>query len=562
MTIPFEQCPYLTSTAEFVTYFDFSYAPALLFYAYIPISILSLSFGLFILLQNRFALLNKILFLISAFFFLFLVNEIIQWIAVYANIIYFSWSLSPLLQVMIWSLSVYFVYIFIYKKDMTFSGKLILLLLSSPIAILTPTRFNIQSFDSINCEAISGYLWYYLYIFEILLILAISFLCFNKYFSKKLDSSSKAKIRIIAPGFILFLGIFFVSNISGELTKIYQINLIGPIGMIAFLAMLSYLIVKFRSFSAKLFTSQVLVITLWLILAALLFIANITYIRVVVILTLILVGIIGFNLIKSVKREIEQREKIEKLAKDLEKANEQLRELDRQKDELLGIIAHQLATPVSSVRWSLEMMMDGDLGKLTKDQSESVKSLQGITENLSDLVSMILDVSRIQLGRMKVDQQELDLASFFKEILEVIQPKAKEKQVQFHSSLPKKFPKAMLDKRYTHMTIENLLSNAVKYTPKGGDVNFDVSIKGNTMSCTVKDTGIGIPKQEQDKIFGKMFRASNVRNTVDGNGFGLYVAKGAIEAQGGKIWFKSTEGKGTTFFVELPLKQKGVKTSS
>ncbi len=228
-------------------------------------------------------------------------------------------------------------------------------------------------------------------------------------------------------------------------------------------------------------------------------------------------------------------------------------ELDRQKDELLSIVSHQLATPVSAVKWNLEMMLDGDDGKLTDKQQEDVKSLQGITGDLSDLVSMILDVSRIQLGRMKIEKQELDLNVFFKEILEIITPKAQQKKVKFDLSVPKEFPKAMLDKRYTHMTIENLLSNAIKYTPENGTVIFKVEIKNNTLYCEVRDTGVGIPKKDQDKIFGKMFRASNVQNTVDGNGFGLYVAKGSVEAQGGKIWFESEENKGTAFFVELPL---------
>lgn len=238
---------------------------------------------------------------------------------------------------------------------------------------------------------------------------------------------------------------------------------------------------------------------------------------------------------------------------ELEDANAKLKELDQQKDELLGIVSHQLATPVTAIQWNLEMMMDGDNGKLPKEQEDNIKSLQGVAANLSDLVSMILDVSRIQLGRMKLDKQELDLKSFFNEILTIIEPKAKERNVNLEVSIPSEFPKAMLDKRYTHMTIENLLSNAVKYTPEKGNVSFKVEIKNDTLFCEVKDTGVGIPKADQDKIFGKMFRASNVRNTVDGNGFGLYVAKGAIESQGGKIWFKSEEGKGTTFFIELPL---------
>ncbi len=236
-----------------------------------------------------------------------------------------------------------------------------------------------------------------------------------------------------------------------------------------------------------------------------------------------------------------------------------VKELDRQKDELLGIVSHQLATPVSSIKWYTEMMVDGDLGKISKEQKEHLKSMQAISSNLADLVSMILDVSRIQLGRIKVEKQELDLKAFFKEIIEIIEPKALEKSISFQKKLPSIFPAAQLDKRYTHMTIENLLTNAVKYTPKKGTVVLDVSIKGQNLYCSVKDTGVGIPEKDKTKIFGKLFRASNVRNSIDGNGFGLYVAKGAIEAQGGRIWFDSEENKGTTFYIELPLRDNTKK---
>lgn len=230
-----------------------------------------------------------------------------------------------------------------------------------------------------------------------------------------------------------------------------------------------------------------------------------------------------------------------------------LNELDHQKDELLSIVSHQLATPITSLKWYVEMLLDGDMGKLTKEQDEQIRSMQSISADLSDLVGMILDVSRIQLGKIRIDKQKMDLNEFFKEILQVIEPKAKEKQQKFDVELPANLPVAMLDKRYTRMTIENLLSNAVKYTPEKGSVQMKVELHGNTLSVTVKDTGVGIPKEDQAKIFGKLYRASNVRNSVDGNGFGLYVAKGAVEAQGGTITFKSEIGKGTTFFVELPI---------
>lgn len=230
----------------------------------------------------------------------------------------------------------------------------------------------------------------------------------------------------------------------------------------------------------------------------------------------------------------------------------QLTEIDRQKDELISIVSHQLASPISSVRWGLQDMIDGDFGALTDEAKQQLKDQIGTTVNLTDLTALLLDVSRIELGRLKMNKQPLDLNDFYHEIIKVIEPKAKEKDIQFVFTVPTSLPEAMLDKRLTHMTIENLLTNAVKYTPTKGTVELKVELRGKTMTCTVRDTGMGIPKKDQAQIFGKLYRASNVQS-VDGNGFGLYVAKGAIEQQGGKIWFESEEGKGTTFHVELPI---------
>ena len=228
------------------------------------------------------------------------------------------------------------------------------------------------------------------------------------------------------------------------------------------------------------------------------------------------------------------------------------RELDRQKDELLSIVSHQLATPVSSMKWYLEMMVDGDVGKLTKEQEEHVKSLQFSAAGLADLVSMILDVSRIQLGRMKVDRTDIELSKFFTEEAKAMDAKAKEKGVVLETHISDSLPTAMLDMRLMRMTLENLLSNAIKYTPEKGKVTLKAKVVGANLVYSVADTGCGIPKSEHGKIFGKLFRASNVQK-VNGNGFGLYVAKGAVEAQDGEIGFESKEGKGTKFTVQLPI---------
>ncbi|HIH22621.1 TPA: HAMP domain-containing histidine kinase [Candidatus Micrarchaeota archaeon] len=230
----------------------------------------------------------------------------------------------------------------------------------------------------------------------------------------------------------------------------------------------------------------------------------------------------------------------------------QMAELDRQKDELIGIVSHQLASPISSVQWSLQGVLDGDFGPISNELKKHMELDSKTTANLLDLAKLLLDVSRIELGRLKMNKQKHSLSEFFHEIITVIEPKAKEKNITFKRSIPASLPEGMFDKRLTHMTIENLLTNAVKYTPEKGKVELTVSVRSSVLSCIVKDTGIGIPKKDQAELFGKLFRASNVQS-IEGNGFGLYVAKGAIEQQGGSIRFESEEGKGTAFFVELPV---------
>jgi signal transduction histidine kinase len=230
----------------------------------------------------------------------------------------------------------------------------------------------------------------------------------------------------------------------------------------------------------------------------------------------------------------------------------QLIEIDRQKDELIGIVSHQLASPVASVRWSLQDLLDGEFGAVSSAQKQHLADMLRSIENLGELTQLLLDVSRIELGRLKIHREPIDLRQFFGDLIVLAEEQAKQKQVRLVQRLPKTWPAALLDPRLTRMTLENLLSNAVKYSPMGGTVTLEVEVADGTLVCRIADTGMGIPLADQPHIFEKLFRASNVQQ-VDGNGFGLYVAKGAIEQQGGRLWFTSQQGQGTTFYVRLPL---------
>ncbi|MFA5273340.1 MAG: HAMP domain-containing sensor histidine kinase [Candidatus Peribacter sp.] len=511
---------------------------------------------MYILLKDDCSTLSKYFFVLNTFFAAYIFLSIIQWIAAPLEVVHLAWQLYLFAEIGVFLFSVLFAYVFLFQEDIPILYKWCSIAIVTVVGVILPTRLNVGVFDLQNCESISGPIWPAVYVFELVCLALIMLITISKFRTKR-GRDNKLQTILFCTGLLFFLGIFWGSNYFAEVTNTYEINLIGPTGMLLFLGSIAYMIVKFRVFNAKLFASQVLVISLWFLIAAILFVRQIDNVRIVVIFTLVLVSILGLNLVRSVKREIEQREKIEKLAFDLEKANNELKDLDRQKDELLSIVSHQLATPVTSVKWYLEMLLDGDSGELNEEQKKQLMTMQGVTADLVDLVGMILDVSRIQLGRMKVDRGDLNLGTFFTEVLAVIEPKATVKKQQFIKVIPKSLPVASLDKRLMRMTLENLLSNAVKYTPEGGRVELHVTLSDHTLRYEVKDTGCGIPKEDQEKIFGKLFRATNVRNT-EGNGLGLFAAKGAAEAQGGKVWFTSEPNKGTTFTVEVPLtKAKG-----
>jgi signal transduction histidine kinase len=232
---------------------------------------------------------------------------------------------------------------------------------------------------------------------------------------------------------------------------------------------------------------------------------------------------------------------------------QQLETIDKQKDELLGIVSHQLAGPITAMRWQLESLIDDTSTTLDPRQKQEIAQLMGTATGLADLVSLLLDLSRVELGRLKVEKQPTELTHFFNEVLAVITLLAKEKGIRLIVHFSEELSTANIDRRLTRMTLENLLSNAVKYTPTGGNVTFTVRVHDRRLQYEVRDTGCGIPKDEQKLLFSKLFRASNVRYTINGNGFGLYIAKSAIEQQGGSIRCESEAGQGTSFFVEMPI---------
>lgn len=548
-------CP--DSIPSFLNFFDLSIAPALLFYTYIPTIIISFLLGLFVFIKDKKSLVSKILFSITIFFSLWVLDILVLWISAYNDAIMLGWQITPVFEVPIFLLSIYFTYVFTNKnkEDIKPYLKIILLTIMAGVFVLLPTEYNIIDYDIVSCEGILGYLWSFMYVFEFASIAWIIGICMKNYSRTPKNDLFRNQIIYAGGGIISFLVLFVGSNILGETLEIQQISFIGSLGMAVFLAFLSYLIVRFHTFNIKIIGAQALVLALAILIGSTLFVNDTFYSEIIIAITLLLVVSLGYFLSRSVKREVRQREHIEKLAGDLEIANEKLKELDQLKSEFLSLATHQIRAPLTAIKGYSSMLLDGDFGVLPQKAADSVQTIMKSCQNLINIVGDFLNISRIEQGRMVYDKSVFEIGELIKEVAREIEPNIQNVGLSLNIEIPEEFSiNINADKNKIKQVIGNIIDNAVKYTVKGG-VNISVSADRNKVKIAVKDSGIGIDPSEMNKLFTKFSRTKDANKTnITGTGLGLYIAKKMAEAHGGDIKvFSEGLGKGSTFTIELPI---------
>jgi signal transduction histidine kinase len=228
--------------------------------------------------------------------------------------------------------------------------------------------------------------------------------------------------------------------------------------------------------------------------------------------------------------------------------------VDQLKSEFISIAAHQLRTPLSSIKWVIKMVLDGDAGSITAEQKELLNKGYISNERVIGLVNDLLNVSRIEDGQFGFEYQKINLGVIMEPIIKNIEETAERSKIHFNKTLPSVWPTINADKEKISLAIQSILDNAVKYTPEYGKIDLFIAISDKFVTIKVHDSGVGIPAEDQARLFSKFFRGSNVvRMQTEGSGLGLFITKNIINTHNGEISLRSEEGQGTEVEVILPI---------
>jgi len=266
-------------------------------------------------------------------------------------------------------------------------------------------------------------------------------------------------------------------------------------------------------------------------------------------------GIIGVFLLHSVRKENKTRKQIENLTEQLKKANAQLTEFTKQKSEFLSIASHQFRTPLTAIKGYSSMLLEGSFGQMSEQVRDAVNRVYQSSEDLVSVIDDFLNVSHIELGRMRYDFEVIDFKKFLQETIEIEKHAIDKSTLRFNILIPQEDDITVtIDTKKIQQVIFNLIENAIKSTSKGM-VTIALTKTSEYMRFSIKDTGAGVAKKEQTLLFKKFSHARGRRfNHIRGSGLGLYVAKEILNKHFGNIWMESEgEGLGSIFYFELPI---------
>ncbi len=491
-----------------------------------------------------------------------LTGDLITWHADSYYLVAAFWSSLDFLNILFYLVFACFFIVQALRKDyLPIRLALLTILIAIPPFILTLAGLAVGQFDETNCEmAGNDFFALYKLIFEWSCITVIGLLGAVVSIKNWRDKKYRNQVLLLTSSSVVFLGIFSSSEYIATLTDIYEITLYALFSLPIFLVILTFIIVEQGAFKLRggsfilaklLFFIFILVAIFNLVLADDRFELLITGAS-----TIVTTGF-GLLLLRSARREVQQREQIENLAKGLEKANIRLRELDKQKSEFVSIASHQLRSPLAAIRGYASMVLEGSFGKVEAKMAEPLNRIADSAKMMNESVEDFLSVSRIEGGNMKYELADFNLRDLVEHITDDLRPEGFKKGLLllFKSELTSQ-GLVHADKGKVQQILHNLINNSLKYTPKGTVTVFvHDDIHSKKLIVDIIDTGIGMSNDTIHSLFEKFTRAKNA-NTVNikGTGLGLFVAREMARAMGGDVVAHSDgEGHGSRFEFTLPV---------
>ena len=539
-------------TARFLIFSDNVFG-TLIYYSHFLALILSFLVGLFVFWKDRKSLVNKLLFLIMFLFSVWVFFDLILWAYEKNHFIMFFWSAMLIIEPLIYALCVYFIDVFVEKKDVTFKKKVGIFSLLLPVIILLPTKFALVSFDLTNCfrEPVEGFIaTYYVYFIEIIYSLWILVYAVRKY--RQSIPEMRKQIVLITLGVILFLLSFVSGNIVGSFTENWTLAQIGLFSMPIFVVFLAYMIVKFKTFNIKMFGAQALVFALGFLVLGIIFIRAIENVRAVAAVTLLLIVFVGYLLIKGVKKEIKQKEELARL-------NINLQELIKQRESLVHLVTHKVKGSFTRSKYIFAGILDGTFGDINDEVKK--RAGQGLeSDNMGiETVDLVLNAANLEKGTIKYEMKILNFKELVDKTISEKRISAEAKGLKLETEIKEDVYNVSGDSIWLKEVANNLVENSIKYTKEG---KITVGLKKEPTSegknskilFYVRDTGVGITSEDKSNLFTEGGRGKeSVKINVDSTGYGLYSVRLIVEAHNGKVWMEPNkeEGSGSIFFVEL-----------
>jgi len=532
--------------ATFLIFSNNVYDP-LIYYSHLLPLVSSLILGIFVFLSDKKSIKNILFFLLTLLFSIWVYFDLILWATGNMEFEMFFWAIMLPVE-----FGIFFVTFLLTKKFISFDKKIkniykwIFGLFFTPILFLLQSGSALTAFDYTNCDrgAIEGPLWKYLYAIEVIIFIII---LGEIIYALIKDKENRKKIAIYSIGVVSFLGLFIIGNVTIVQDMSWGYEQYKLFGMLIFLTILVFLIVRFKTFNTKLIGAQALVWLLVIAIGSEFFYYNqmSTYTFVITAITLILSTIMGTMIVRSVKKEVKLREELE-----VANANQ---------ESLIHFISHQLKGFFTKSKMIFAGILEEDFGPMSTDLKDVAKEGLLSDNNAVTLIQNVLGASNYKKGSMTYTMREVDFADVVRGACASFSREIDDKGLKIKTNLPMGPLIILADRVQIIQVVKNLLDNSIKYTPAG---EIEVSLKNEMIDnvpqviLEINDTGIGLSEKDKSRLFTEGGKGEeSLRYNTNSTGYGLYIVKKIIENHDGKIWAESEgRGKGAKFFVVLPRK--------